>query len=342
MVRCSPSPPTRRLIVLVCACVCLASAALAQLPAEGPVHVAPLEKPHTVSQPVGPAPAAPEGVLLLHMKPLRVDVDMVLVPVTVTDAMNRPVTDLEKDRFRLYEGDQPQRIEYFSKEDAPISVGVLLDLSNSMKDKMDTVRRALKEFFRTANPDDDYFVITFADRPELLADATRSVGYIQAKLADAAPRGHTALLDAIYLGLHKLRLAQYRRRALIIISDGGDNHSRYKAKEIKSMVEEADVQIYAMGIFDTIFKTPEEWAGKRLLTRITEATGGRTLTVDNVRHLPEIAAAIGWALRNQYMLGYRPTTPVSEGKWRKIRVQLTPAATPLQVHYKRGYQAGGK
>ncbi len=340
MVLCSPSPRRPRWrVTLAFACFLSSLAAAQVLPAE-PVHVAPLERPRNAS-PLG-KPAAAEGALALHIRPLRVDVDMVLVPVTVTDSLNRPVTDLEKERFLLYEGEEQQQIRYFAREDTPISVGVLLDFSNSMKDKMDTVRRALKEFFKTANPDDDYFVITFSDNPALLADSTRSVGYIQARLADATPSGHTALLDAIYLGLHKLRSAHYRRRALLIISDGGDNRSRYKAKEIKSMVEEADVQIYAMGIFETIFKTPEEWSGKRLLTQITEATGGRTLTVDNARQLPEIAATIGWELRNQYVLGYRPATPVGGGKWRKIRVQLTPAATPLQLHYKRGYQAGGK
>ncbi len=327
---------------LLLACFCLFTLLLAPGAAgqnSDPVHVVPLEKRRNA-----PEQTLPPGALSLHERPLRVDVDMVLVPVTVTDVMNRPVTDLAKDRFQLYEGEEPQDIEYFAKEDAPISIGVLLDLSNSMKDKMDTVRRALKEFFKTANPDDDYFVVTFSDSPELLADSTRSVGYIQGKLADATAGGHTALLDAIYLGLHKLRAAQYKRRALVIISDGGDNRSRYKAKEIKSMVEEADVQIYAMGIFDTIFRTPEEWAGKRLLTTITEATGGRTLTIGNIRELPGIATTISWELRNQYVLGYRSSNPARDGKWRKIRVQVTPSAssTPVQLHYKRGYQAAEK
>lgn len=275
---------------------------------------------------------------------LRVDVDLVLVPVTITDAKNRPVTGLQRHDFSLFEGDQPQQIRYFSTEDAPISVGVILDLSKSMTSKIDAAREALGEFFKSANPEDDYFVVTFADCPHLLADATRSIGTIQAKLASAIPAGHTALLDAIYLGLAKMRSARYRRRALLIISDGGDNRSRYRAKEIKSLVQEADVQIYAIGLFDTVFKTPEEWAGKRLLTGITEATGGRTITIDNARQLPRAAATISTELRNQYLIGYRPADGTHDGRWRKIKVRLAHPAgdSPWQVYAKRGYLGPAK
>jgi len=272
-------------------------------------------------------------------RPLRVGVDVVLVPVTVTDSMNRPVLGLEKQDFSLFEDDQPQDIRYLWTEDAPISVGILLDLSRSMSNKIDDARAALGEFFKDANPEDDYFVITFADRPEVLADTTQSAGSIQAKLASAAPAGHTALLDAIYLGITKLRSARYSRRALVIISDGGDNHSRYRKPDIRRLVQEADVQIYAMGIFDSVFKTPEEWAGKRLLTEITEATGGRTLTLDKPRQLPQLAAAVSLELRNQYVLGFRPAHAASDHRWRRIKVRTTAARgdAPLQVRSKKGY-----
>ncbi len=298
-----------------------------------PVHVTPAENL--------PKADAASRVLTLHTRPLQIDVDMVLVPVTVTDTLNHPVTSLEKQNFLLFEGRQQQTIAFFGREDGPISIGVLLDLSKSMVDKIDMAKRAVAEFFATAHPDDDYFVVTFDDAPHLLADSTRSTGTILARLADAKPQGHTALLDAIYLGIHKLRTAHYRRRALLIISDGGDNHSRYDAGEIKRLVQEADVQIYGIGIFATIFKTPEEWWGKRLLTAITEATGGRTITLSDLRQLPAIAAGVGWELRNQYVLGYRPANPLRDGKWRNIKVRLAPSAVPpdLQVHYKRGYTA---
>jgi len=275
---------------------------------------------------------------------LRVDVDLVLVPVTITDAGNRPVTSLRQQDFSLFEAGQPQQIRYFSTEDGPISIGIILDLSKSMSNKIDEAREALSEFFKTAHPEDDYFVITFADRPQVLSDATRSIGTIQGKLAAVIPSGHTALLDAIYLGLAKMRSARYRRHALLIISDGGDNRSRYTPREIKSMVEEADVQIYAIGLFDHFFRTPEEWAGKRLLTGISEATGGRTITLRNVRKLPQVAATISRELRSQYVIGYLPSNPVRDGKWRQIKVALTrpPGGEPLQVYAKRGYLGPAK
>ena len=276
---------------------------------------------------------------LQSAKPVRVGVDVVLVPVTVTDSMNRPVIGLEKQDFALFEDERPQEIRYLWTEDAPISVGILLDLSRSMTNKINDARAALGEFFKTANPEDDYFVITFADRPEVLADTTQSPGSIQAKVAAVTPAGHTALLDAIYLGISKLRSARYRRRALLIISDGGDNHSRYRKQDIRRLVQEADVQIYAIGIFDSIFKTPEEWAGKRLLAEITEATGGRTLTLDHPRQLPQMAATVSLELRNQYVLGFHPGRVTRDGRWRRIKVKTTALRGdgPLHVYSKKGY-----
>jgi Ca-activated chloride channel family protein len=310
----------------------LAAAAWAQSSAD-PVHISPLDKI--------PGLASRSQVLTLYTRPLQVDVNMVLVPVTVTDPMNRPVTGLEQENFVLFEGKQRQQIEFFAREDGPISIGVLLDLSKSMLDKIDMAKRAIAEFFATAHPDDDYFVITFADRPALLADASESLGTIQARLANAVAGGHTALLDAIYLGENELGQARYKRRALLIISDGGDNRSRFTARELKSMVEEEDATVYAIGLFDKVFKSPEEWAGKRLLTQITEATGGRTVTLSNPKDLPQAASEISVEMRNQYILGYRPSNVARDGKWRKIKVRVSlPAKTAqLQVYSKSGYRA---
>lgn len=300
------------------------------------VHIAPgvrLEKSRV------PPVAGPE--LQNRARAIRRDVDLVLVPVTVMDVANHPVTSLGRQNFTLYEGGEPQTLRYFATEDAPISVGILLDLSFSMKDKIDTARQALHEFFTNSNPGDDYFVIGFSDRPALLADSTRSTESIESKLAFAVPSGNTALLDSIYLGLTKLRTARYQRRALVIISDGGDNHSRYDAKEIRRLVEEADVEIYALGIFSRVFRTYEESVGKGLLTRITEATGGHTVTINNLDELPDAAASISRELRNQYILGYTPSNPAFDGSWRKIKVNAVPEAsgTVLHVYSKQGYLA---
>jgi Ca-activated chloride channel family protein len=274
-----------------------------------------------------------------YAKPVRIDVDLVLVPVTVVDAANRPVISLGKQNFELYEGDQQQVLRYFSTEDSPISVGVLLDLSGSMRDKINTARQALHEFFANANPDDDYFVIGFSDRPGLVADSTGSTATIEDKIALTQPHGNTALLDSIYMGLNKLRSARYKRRALVIISDGGDNHSRYTAREIRSLVQEADVEVYALGIFSRIFKTYEEWSGENLLTRITEASGGHILKINDVEELPHAAEALSRLMRNQYVLGYHPSGELYSNKWHKIKVRVLPPkeGTVLHVYSRDGY-----
>ena len=276
--------------------------------------------------------------LSLHLVPLRVNVDLVLVPVTVLDQLNRPVLGLAKDDFILLEDNTHHEIRYFSAEDAPLSVGILLDVSGSMTEKIDLARAALGEFFENGNPSDDYFVITFSDSPEVLADATLSIPTIRAKLADVKPSGQTALLDAIYMGEQKLRSARYQRKALLIISDGGDNHSRFTSAEVKNMVMESDVLIYGIGVYSTIFRSPEEWSGKRLLTQITEATGGHTVTVRNPRELPDAARSISTELRNQYVLGYAPSAGQISG-WRKITVKITPRdhSSAFQLHWRKAY-----
>ena len=277
-------------------------------------------------------------------KPLKVDVDVVLVPVTVTDAMSHPVNTLKKQDFALYEEDKPQEIRYFSTEDAPISVAVLLDVSKSMTDKIDTERAAIVEFFKNANPLDEYFAITFSDRPRLLTRPTQSIDDIERKLLAAEPGGPTAMLDAIHLAESELRNARYKRRAIVIISDGGDNASHYTLRETRNLVQESDVEIFAIGLFDTFFfNTIEEKLGKKWLSEITDLTGGRTITVDNRVKVPEAAATISGELRTQYVLGYRPTNR-SASHWRKIKGRVTAFAThpPLQAYYKKGYSASDR
>ena len=281
------------------------------------------------------------GKLSAHVRPLKVDVDMVLVPVTITDPLNRLVTGLEKENFQLFDGNSPQEIRSFSSEDAPVSLGVIFDSSGSMSSKMDRAKDAVMEFFKTANPQDEFFMITFSDEPEEVSDFTNSVDEIQSKLVYAVPRKRTALLDAIYMGVSKMRQAKYAKKALLIISDGGDNHSRYTEGEIKALVKEADVMIYAIGIYDRYFQSQEERLGPALLTDIAELTGGRAFTIDNPNDLADVATKIGIELRNQYVLGYRPAKVVHDGKWRKIKVKLMPpkGLPPLRVYARTGYYA---
>jgi Ca-activated chloride channel family protein len=304
------------------------------------VHVAPREvaKPPDASK---PDLVASTAGLTARVRPLKVDVDLVLVPVTITDPMNRLVTGLDKENFQLYEGNATQEIRTFSSEDAPVSLGVIFDSSGSMASKMDRAKDAVIEFFKTANPQDEFFMITFSDEPEAVSDFTSSVDEIQNKLVFAVPRHRTALLDAIYMGVSKMRQAKYPKKALLIISDGGDNHSRYTEGEIKSLVKEADVMIYAIGIYDRYASAMEERLGPQLLSEITELTGGRAFTIDNPNDLGDVATKIGVELRNQYVLGYRPTKVVRDGKWRKIKVKLLPpkGLPPLRVYARTGYYA---
>jgi len=274
---------------------------------------------------------------------LRVNVEMVLVPVTVTDTKNHPVVDLAKQNFKLFEGEREEPIQYFNTEDAPLSVGILVDLSSSMANKIDAVRLAADEFFKNANPDDDYFVITFADKPKLLANTTQSADDIHSALARATPKGNTALADAIYMGLAKLRNAKYARKALLVISDGGDNNSRHSLRQIKKIARESDAQIYAIDVCDApallFTEKLEERFGRQWLTEITESTGGRTIALDNPAGIPDAAARASLELRNQYILGYRPAPAVENHEWRKIKVRVTRSQDflPLQVYYRTGY-----
>jgi len=309
------------------------------------VHVQPMVKSSDAAKFNPNSAAAAEGEmdqgLRTHTKPIRVDVDLVLVPVTITDPMNRLVTGLEKENFVLLDNGEKQAIQHFSSEDAPISLGVIFDMSGSMSNKIEKARDAVVEFFKTANPEDEFFLVAFNDKPTLLCDFTNSVEKVQGQLVYAAPKGRTALLDAIYLGMAKMREGKHQKKALLIISDGGDNRSRYTENEIKSMVKEADVQIYAIGLFDSSPRSDEERFGPQLLAEVTDVTGGRTFTVDNPNELTDVATKIGVELRNQYILGYRPTRASHDGKWRKLKVKLnTPKGLPqLSVYSKTGYYA---
>jgi Ca-activated chloride channel family protein len=300
------------------------------------VHIVPRVKPR-------PSPSVTAS-LKTHTRPIQVSVDLVLVPVTVTDPIGRIVTGLEKHNFTVYDDKQKQAVRYFSREDAPFSMGIVLDVSGSMQDKIEEAREAVTQFLRTANLQDEFFLITFSDRPRLLADFTRQPRRIGGSLLYTVPKGRTALLDAIYLGLNRLRHAHHRRKAMLVISDGGDNHSRYTSGEVKSVVKEADVQIYGIGIFARDPTTEEEKYGPLLLSDLTDVSGGRTFVIENPNELDDVATKIGVELRNQYVLGYLPGEEDRDGKWHKIRVKLKApkGLPPLTVYAKKGYYAASQ
>jgi Ca-activated chloride channel homolog len=271
------------------------------------------------------------------------DVSLVLVNVTVTDPNDRLVTGLEKENFRVFEDGREQEIVTFSSEDMPISIGVIFDMSGSMADKIGKARQAAVQFLRTANPRDEFFMVSFNDRAELTSRFTPSVEELQNRMLFTPAKGQTALLDAIYLGLSQMRSASNGKRALLIVSDGGDNHSRYNERDIRNFMKEADCQLYAMGVFDIndMQRTDEERYGPTLLSELAEMTGGRVFPVSDLNDLPDIASKIGVELRNQYVLGYKPSDAKRSGGWRKIKVKLVPpkGLPPLSVYAKTGYRA---
>jgi Ca-activated chloride channel family protein len=355
-VRSSTRASCHSLFLLACCLLGLATSASAQTDVND-VHIVPRvatseTQPHIGQpQPLGADNDAEKNTeeiarqtvvpasLNSRIRPLKVAVDLVLVPVTITDPMSRLVTGLEKENFELYEGNSKEEIKSFSSEDAPVSLGVIFDSSGSMSSKMDRAKDAVVEFFKTANPQDEFFMITFSDAPEVVSDFTSSVDEIQGKLVFTVPQKRTALLDAIYMGVSKMRQAKYPKKALLIISDGGDNHSRYTENEIKALVKEADVMVYAIGIYDRYFQSDEERLGPALLGDISQLTGGRAFTVENPNDLGDVATKIGVELRNQYVLGYRPSKAARDGKWRKIKVKLLPpkGLPPLKVYARTGY-----
>jgi Ca-activated chloride channel family protein len=275
---------------------------------------------------------------------IKVNTTLVLIPVTVTDPLNRFVTGLDKENFRVFEDKAEQQLLHFASEDAPLSVGMVFDTSGSMGNKLDKSRQAVAQFFKTANPQDEFFLVEFNDRPTLAMDFTTRLEEIQNHLAFTQSKGRTALLDGVYMALHKMKKARNPRKALLIISDGGDNSSRYTETEIKKLVREADVQIYAIGIFESLSargRTAEELSGPGLLSEIAEQTGGRHFPVENLNELPDIAAKIGIELRNQYILGYTPTNQGRDGKYRRVQVKLVQprGLPPLKAFWRLGYYA---
>jgi len=298
----------------------------------------------TQEVPAGPAEPPASATQEANSKVLRTETEMTLVNVSVTDPLGRLVTGLERENFRVFENGTEQEIIRVSSEDVPVSIGVIFDMSGSMTDKIDKSRIAAVQFFRTANPQDEFFLVNFNDRAQLVSPFTASVEELQNRLTYTAAHGLTALFDGVYLGLSQMKGANNPKKALLIISDGGDNHSRYSERDIRKFVQEGNVQIYAIGLFELDGgRTLEELNGPALLYNLTDMTGGRAFTVQNLNELPDIATKISMELRNQYVIGYRPADRAHDGKWRKIKVKLHPpkGLPPLTVEAKSGYFAPG-
>jgi|SRR5579871_500567 len=269
---------------------------------------------------------------------------VVLVNVTITDTHGRPVTSLQKENFQIYEEKAEQEVRYFSAEESAISVALVLDFSRSMAGKFSQLQQAVGQFLNVANPEDEYCLVEFRDRAELSIGFTLSPEEIQNRVALARPDGHTALLDAIHLGIRQMKKAHGPRKALFVVSDGGDNHSRYTVREVENFARESDVEIYAIGIQEHAGPGLGEFDGSRgagLLEEVSEQGGGRYYAIDSVRDLPAISERIGHELRHHYVLGYVSTNQDRDGKYRRVHVKVRrPAGQPkLWANWRRGYYA---
>jgi Ca-activated chloride channel homolog len=312
-------------------CLCMALFALFFFGAAFPAHVVGAQPPSKPRQPYPNKSAA-----------IRISVNMTLLNVSVTDSFNNSVTSLNKENFKVYEDGVEQEISAFSSEDVPISVGLIFDVSGSMGNKFDRARQGALQFLRTANPGDEFFVVSVRERAKLTGGFTSSIEDLENLVMFTAPGGQTALLDAVYIGLNQIGNAHNGRRALLIISDGGDNHSVYNEKDIRNALKESDCQLYAMGIFNHhISRKSEERYGLSLLSEVVETTGGRMFPVSKLTDLPDVVSKIGMELRNQYVLGYTPQDARHDRAWRKIKVKLNvpKRLPPVKIYAKSGYYA---
>lgn len=271
-------------------------------------------------------------------KPLfRVGVDTVFVKVSVTDPLNRYVVGLEKGSFKVFEEKVEQNVIHFVQQAAPISVGILFDVSGSMKanNNINSAKNAIVRFLRSANPEDEFFLVTFNQMPRLVTGFTNESAAIQSEISFKNPGGRTAVYDAVYMGLEQMKKAKNEKKALILITDGEDNSSRYSTAEVREFAKESDVQIYGIG------ENGQLGYGKGEIQNIVAMTGGRAFFPNSFNELDYYIDLIHSELRNQYVLGYVPNNKTHDGKWRRIHVKLDPppGLPRLIVRAKEGYYA---
>ena len=268
------------------------------------------------------------GVLYAVQKSLKVDVDLVMVNVTVSDSDNRFVQDLKDGNFQLFEDKVEQKIRYFSSEAAPVSIGIIFDISRSMEKKVSFARDAAVKFLETGTPDDEYFLVEFSSRAKVAEGFTTDISRLRDRLSFTPAQGSTALYDAVYLGLAQLKSGQNPKKALLLITDGEDNHSRYSRGDIREFVREADAQIFVIDL------------GHALVSDLADMTGGHSYRA-SVNDLEDTCEKIAQELKSQYVIGYESTNTNKDGKFRKVRVRVIPPSgmSKLNVRTRDGYYA---
>jgi Ca-activated chloride channel family protein len=292
----------------------------------------PLEIRSSIKPVSAVAPALPPNAI-------NVDSSLVLIPAHVTDWKGAIVANLTQRDFHITDDNEPQTITHFSKDDAPASIGLVYDCSGSMRGKMRRSAAAAEAFFRTANPDDEFFLVEVGDRAKLAVPFSLQTDDILSRIVMTKPFGRTALLDALQLAMTQMKQARHLRKALVILSDGGDNQSRHNVRQIREQLVESDVQVYAMGLFDeTDRKTSiEERRGPELLESLASLSGGRLYPVTNLDDLPAISSRISDEVRTEYLLGYSPLNVTRDGKYHHVKVTVN--SPDLRAYYRSGYYA---
>ncbi|MEK6304449.1 MAG: VWA domain-containing protein [Acidobacteriota bacterium] len=314
-------------------------------PLSKPSAAAPRDDPRPAVNTNSGSPAVSRDGKPIGQRPddkIILDTSVVNVIVSITDPYGRFVTGLTKDHFEVFDDKVKQQIAHFTDDDSPVSLGIVYDVSGSMKERIGRSIRALRRFIETSHDDDDFFLIGFNDRAKLVQDYTTSGDNILGHLMFIQPKGSTALYDAAYIAVEKVQQGRHSKKALLLISDGQDNNSRYTYKELRNRVKEADVQIYAIGITDPANDALSGF-GRSILEEITRMTGGRAFFPNayNEAELVEICTRIALELRHQYSVGFYPTDLQSEAKWHKVQVKVNPprGLGRLSLQYKDGYQS---
>lgn len=269
---------------------------------------------------------------------IRADTTLVLVPVEVSDPLNRPVSGLEAENFKIFDDKVEQKITSFAMEDDPIAVGLVFDVSGSMQRDLGQTRMAAQRFFNTANKGDEFCLVVLSSEAKVAVPLTDRPSQIDSELMFAKGGGSTALLDGVYLGLNEVKKSKKLRKALIIISDGGENNSRYTETEVRNAIRESDILIYAIGVFGTGYGS--NYSDQSVLSNLTKETGGRMFPTQGMP-IADFADKIVTDLRNRYMLGYSPSNAAKDGKYHRLEVKLVPpkGLPKLTPHWKTGYYA---
>lgn len=318
-----------------------------QSQSQDPAQDKPKEQQPAATQSPSPAPKQQDKKMGTELDDrggsIITNTDLITLTVTVTDTYGRYVSGLSKGAFAVFDNKQQQEITYFSDDDSPVSVGVIFDVSGSMSgDKVRRARDALSKFIQTSHDSDEYFLIAFNSRAQLLLDKTRDGDSILNKLTFVETKSQTALYDACYLGVEKVQRGAHPKRALLLISDGQDNDSRYTFNELRKLLKESDVTLYAIGILSgSDAGSALGMEGQGILDELSGVSGGKAFFPRSAAEMDDIFEQIALELRHQYSIGYKPDAFANDGKWHKVKVKVTPprGLPRLFVRSKEGYYA---